>query len=164
MSCVHISPPLGASLCLLPYPTLQVITQHWDGLPVLQQLPTSYPFHARQCTLVSPSLPTRPPLPPHLCPYVHSLNVRISIPARLILKASKFLALLSVQKVLGERAYLPLAIKPEIALFFKSLLLQWRNLRLRESQSSRWQRKEKKSTLCMCVSSVMLDSLRLHGL
>ena len=122
MSCVHISPPLGASLHLLPHPTLQVITQHRDGLPVLQPLSTSYPFHARQCTLVSPSLPTRPPLPPHLCPHVHSLNVRVSIPARLILKTSKFLALLSVQKV--ERAYLPLAIKPEIALFFKSLLLQ----------------------------------------
>ena len=113
---------LSSTKALLPHPTLQVITQHRDGLPVLQPLSTSYPFHARQCTLVSPSLPTRPPHPPNQCPHVHSLNVRVSIPARLILKTSKFLALLSVQKV--ERAYLPLAIKPEIALFFKSLLLQ----------------------------------------
>lgn len=70
---IHTSPPFLASL-LSPIPSLQVITQHQTGLPVLQSSfsPASHLTHSVSMLMLLDLLFPSPPWP-----QVHSLHLQI---------------------------------------------------------------------------------------
>ena len=85
---MHISPPSGTSLPPTRIPSLQAITEHQTGLPVLnssfqkikkKQLPTSY--FTRGGVYLSALLFRLTLSPSHFCAHKGALYVCISVPA-----------------------------------------------------------------------------------